>query len=159
MEKVQIREEYAPKLMIQQSSKERGNILDGTFKEFPLSLDENILDVKQTDNIPKSVSLILENSILLSKKMQLIEEHLLQLQIENSKLKELVLFSKLQIDKLSFDYEELQTSIQEQLRKSKNEYISALQCEMEISRNIISRELQRYSGNSSLKGHGDPFFV
>jgi hypothetical protein len=157
MEKIQIREEYAPKLMIQNPSKEEDFMIQMNIS--PILLNENTFVEDTHTNFSKSNSLILEDNAILSKKLHFLQEQLLQLQHENSNLKELVIFSKMQIEKLVFDLEELNKSIPEQIRKSKNEYISALQCEMEISRNLFSRELQRVSGNSSLKGHGDPFFL
>ena len=158
MEKIQIREEYAPKLMIQNPSKEEDFMIRMNIS--PILLNENtFVEDSHTNNFSKSNSLVLEDDENLSKKLHFLQEQLIQLQHENSNLKELVIFSKMQIEKLVFDLEELNKSIPEQIRKSKNEYISALQCEMEISRNLFSRELQRVSGNSSLKGHGDPFFL
>lgn len=153
MEKVQIREEYAPKLFSSSKCKEH-------------SLNESATDKPLNDkNLSESVSLILENNILLSKKLELIEQQLNYINSENEKLKELIIFSKLRIDELISEnerltkiFDEFQNSIPTLLRRSKDEYISALQCETEISRNIFIRELQRFSGNS-LKGHGDPFFL
>lgn len=157
MEKIQIREEYAPKLMIQNHSKEEDFMIRMNIS--PILSSENTFVEDTHTNFSKSNSLNLEGNTDLSKKLKEIQEQLHRLQRENSNLKELVIFSKMQIEKLTSDIEELNKSIPEQIRKSKNEYISALQCEMEISRNLFSRELQRVSGNSSLKGHGDPFFL
>lgn len=51
-----------------------------------------------------------------------------------------------------------ETEMETIFSKAKNEFISALQCEMEINRQYIIREVQRMNDNGGLKTHGDHLF-
>lgn len=53
---------------------------------------------------------------------------------------------------------EIQKEDKQEIQQLKKEYISALQCEMEINRQYLLREIRRMHTDGSIKGHGDPLF-
>lgn len=112
--------------------------------------------ISEIKNIENKLQIIYENSV-----SQKIELH--ELSLKCSKLEHNQESFKNEILKFNtspnLSMKDLMTTedFSEMLQKSKDEYISALQCEMEITRQYLIREI--YRGHSSIKGsHGDPLF-
>lgn len=125
MEKMIIREDYAPKPQFSTSSKEEGSFS----KKIDAPEDFSSEVIKRLKAIEQKIE-------SLHQKMQEFDQRTSEL-LQNMESASFTSFNP---------------------SHAKQEYISALQCEMEINRQYLLREIQKTKMDGSLKGHGDPFF-
>jgi len=119
------------------------------------SIEESVSSIEESVSSLKNTLSSLEDKILIQGENIQRQNNLLQIELESIK-KTMETLTKLAIEEREITKIDHSKDLECLLLKSKNEYISAMQCEMEICRSNIIKEF--YRSNKGLKGHGDPFF-